>query len=97
MSIFAADKERRAAVAGRLSGKKTKEEANYRPHDNADSKDSCFDCQSYLDVGKPQSACSKVAGIMSAEDTCDLWSERTSQPVGQAPAINISVQVTKGQ
>lgn len=82
---------RKKEVADRLNGKKSKEEANYRPQRNAESVKSCFDCSYYTNEGEPQSACTKVAGIVEAEDICDLWEART--PTGAQPSIEIKVKM----
>ena len=93
---YTPDKERKSLVADRLGGKVTKEEANYRPHDNADRKDTCAECDSYLTPGEAQSSCRKVAGLVEAEDTCDLWAARVSEGTGIQPQTQIHIEITKG-
>lgn len=89
--IYQPDKNRRAYIVDRLRGKITKEEANYRPHDDADSVDTCFECEHYLDPGSEHSACRRVAGVIEAEDTCDLWAARAGEDSVQ-PKITIQIR-----
>lgn len=49
-------------------GKKTKDEANYRP---ATTSETCHNCASMNDDG----TCDKVQGIVTKANTCDLWSK----------------------
>ena len=66
--------ERRAVVSGRLAGKSTKEETNYRPSmDEAKTGKSCASCTYYNKTGSFHSDCSKVAGIVDARDICDVY------------------------
>jgi hypothetical protein len=67
---------RKADVVGRLEGKLSKEEANYRPQDNTESKKTCFDCVYYENEGEAISMCKRVAGMVEANDLCDLWAAR---------------------
>jgi hypothetical protein len=93
--VYAPDKQRRSYVADRLGGKVTKEESNYRPHDSADTKDTCFECTHYLDVGEESSSCRRVAGIVYAEDTCDMWAARAEEKSEVQPQMNIHIEVGK--
>ena len=81
--MFLEDKKRRYEVAGRLRGKVTKEEANYRPHDSAETTDTCFECKHYMSR-EDAAGCKKVAGIVYAEDTCDLWASRGKEEPKEA-------------
>jgi hypothetical protein len=92
---YAPDKQRKAYVVDRLGGKITKEEANYRPHDNANTKDTCFECDHYLNTGEQNSACRRVAGVVNAEDTCDLWVARISEGTEQ-PQMSVDITINKG-
>jgi len=94
--IYAPDKRRRAYVVDRLTGKVSKEEANYRPHDNAETKDTCAECEHYLIPGQENSSCRRVAGIVRAEDTCDLFAARAVEGGTVQPQMNIHIQVGKG-
>ena len=87
--MYLEDKKRRYYVAGRLRGKESKEEAKYRSHSDAESQDTCFECANYEQPGEERSACRVVAGIVSAEDTCDLWMARTEQSA--QPSITIKI------
>lgn len=82
---------RKREVVDRFHGKRSRDEVNYRPQRDSESVKSCFDCQYYTDEGEPQSACEKVAGMVEAEDICDLWEARTSE--GAQPSIEIKVKM----
>lgn len=72
-----AGEERRAVVAGKIAGKVSKDGANYRQAmDEAKTGESCAECKNFLKKGSIHSDCSKVAGIIEANDYCDLFEAR---------------------
>jgi hypothetical protein len=77
--------ERRQLVVDRLAGKLTKEDANYRDlESNAPrSKEVCFECEHYLSPGSSTSACRRVAGLVEAGATCDIFVARAKEGVGR--------------
>lgn len=80
----------RADVTSRLGSLTSREEAYYRPQENADSKEFCSECVHYLQPGEENSSCRRVAGIVEAHYVCDMFVPRESQ--GQtAPQIVINV------
>lgn len=74
---------RRAVVVDRLSGKLSKEDANYRPAKELESKESCAECEHYLIPGSASSSCRRVAGIVSGEGLCDLFVVRPTEFHGE--------------
>lgn len=64
---------RKSTVLDRLRGKFSKEEANYRA---GKDKIVCFECRYYLNPGQESSNCSKVAGLIEAQDVCDYFEVR---------------------
>lgn len=83
--------QRKREVSDRLNGKKSKEEVNYRPQRNLEVEESCFECRYYVSTGKSESACEKVAGIVRAEDVCDLFEARAEESA--QPSIEIKVRM----
>jgi len=78
--------DRRAVVAGVLAGKISKEQAKYRQAmDEAENKKSCSECQNYEVAGQMNSSCVRVAGIVQADDICDLWVQRIGSGAGPQP------------
>lgn len=73
----------RRVVIDRLSGKTSKEDANYRDADERQTKETCFECEHYLSPGEAEAACRRVAGIVYAQDVCDLFVARAEE-VGTA-------------
>lgn len=70
---------RRGEVVDRLTGKVGKEDANYRASDQVNSKESCFECEHYLSPGQESSSCRRIAGVVHAEDVCDLFAARPTE------------------
>lgn len=82
-----------------LEGKKTKASVHYRPQ-MEDSVETCFDCTYYCAIGKPESDCTKVAGMVRAEWICDLWELSTaSDNSGDKPssAVQVNINFSLGQ
>lgn len=78
--------QRRSTVAGVLAGKLSKDEAKYRQSMNeAENKMSCSECQHYEVPGQLHSTCVRVAGIIEANDICDLWVQRMGPGAGAQP------------
>jgi hypothetical protein len=85
--------QRRQEIIDRLSGKKSKQEVNYRAHDN-DTNEQCSECVSYLSPGVPQAACKLVAGIVEGEMLCDLFKARPVEgSSSQGAQVNINIKV----
>lgn len=61
-------------AVGVLSGdKRLKSETNYRHPEDTDK--ICLSCKFYEKAGESESSCSRVVGIVKAEDVCDLWGQ----------------------
>lgn len=90
----------RSEISARLEGKKSKEEVAYRAK-NPGSKESCEECKHYLNPGEDSSNCKIVAGLVYAEDTCDLFDSRVKENKvegqdsdrAQPIVVNIEVQI----
>lgn len=72
--------------------KKTPTEADYRQAP-VDSKARCHECQSYQKPGQSESDCAKVVGVVRAEGTCDLFSERTTPVPSETRSTEITIRL----
>ena len=70
---------RRQVIADRLSGKISKEEANYRDAKETETKENCAECTHYLTPGQLHASCRRVAGIVTGTDVCDLFVARIEE------------------
>lgn len=82
---------RRHEVNDRLAGKIGKEEANYRPSKERESKESCIECVHYLNPSSDVSSCRRVAGVVYGPDLCDLFAARQHEETGNNPSIAITI------
>jgi hypothetical protein len=64
------------SVALLKGDKKTHKEVDYRLGPQDDKK-RCHECKSYQKPGQESSDCARVIGVIQAEGTCDLWSQRS--------------------
>lgn len=91
---------RRAEVVGRLQGKVSKQDANYRVGDKG-SKQLCGECVHYLSPSQSTSSCRRVAGPVAAEDTCDLFAARAVEGnvpgAAQSPQHIVHINMNKGK
>ena len=92
MSVRRAGEFRRNELVDRLSGKKTKEQTNYRSAEAVDTKQMCSECQNYITPKNPESACKKVVGFVKADAVCDLFSARRSPEAPSGPTITITIR-----
>lgn len=69
---------RKREVVDRLSGKTSKQQVNYRPA-SSDVKSSCSECEHYQFPGQDTSNCRRVAGVVEAEDICDIFVARMAE------------------
>lgn len=84
---------RRLYLVDRLAGKVSKEDANYRPAENeGTTKESCAECEHYLQPGHETSSCRRTAGIVEAKDICDLFVPRENENSGQS-GVNITINI----
>jgi len=84
------DGSRRQYISDRLSGKKSKQDANYRPAEH-DTNENCSECQHYLSPGGPESSCKIVAGIVEGDMLSDYFQPRTEENSGAGVNININI------
>lgn len=87
------DGERRGYIIDRLSGKVSKEDANYRPAEH-DTKESCAECHYYTAPGEPQASCRRVAGSIQGDLLCDYFEARKEE--GSQSGVNININIGKG-
>lgn len=74
--------KRRDEISDRLStDKQSKEEVSYRGTTPEDV-DKCIECEYYEKPGEDSSSCKKVAGLVYADDTCDLFEKRSKEDQG---------------
>lgn len=69
---YSAKKDAEAVLTGK---KKTHKEVDYRLGEK-DGPRRCHECKSYQKPGQESSDCARVIGVIRAEGTCDLWSQR---------------------
>lgn len=81
---------RRGTVIDRLSGKTSKQDVGYRPAKEGE-KESCAECIYFTQPGQDTSSCVRVAGVVYAEDTCDIFASR---PIEGSPAKPETHQIT---
>lgn len=78
-SIDRPGEKRRVEVVDRLTGKVSKQSAEYRGSHEEQDKASCAECEHYLIPGNPTSSCRRVAGVVEARDVCDLFCPRMAE------------------
>ena len=94
------NKQVRDEVKDRLGNKVTKESVNYRPK-TQESIESCAECGHYLSPGSDNSSCRRIAGIVYAEDICDMFIVRKEESKeesskgqgGSVQPLSISIEI----
>lgn len=88
----------RADVTSRLGGRTNKEDANYRPQEDREAVEFCFECIHYTQPGQETSPCRRVIGIVDAHHTCDMWAARDEQsPASPQIVINVGGKPIQGK